>query len=1190
MLAHLQALDRPLSSGQRCGLVRACVKYDAEAVLFELNPQQEPVPTLEHAPTVCLALVGGFFPPNLEKTRVAPFTGRIVAHTVTVAAASGCVDPGKLAALLNLLLRSSLSRLAIAACTAVQGKLRPQAWVAIARTCTPLLSDASSAEAELLAASFLDGLLHVSSAEAFALARPLLAFASSEQVVNAGHTSLDCLRQNVQPHEVLAQALNLLLESLSLTAPSATSLPCKVLRHAKALLSLPVSLLDSAVGALSLALRYAPTGLVCISSILDAAQSKPRAVWDGLLATVCLTDPSRLGTVEQWLVAAGPAQANCLELLHALVLKSSTLLPSETVDRMFVSAIRPALVEKGRSSDLAFNVAAGLIHRGLMPVSQVAQSCLDQVQQGNRNVHLAPALINLTSLLLLVAPADPHVNSLSRLLTEKIMLLLVRAFAEHKTDPQDVQPSLEAVSALVHAQSDAGLSSPSHLVLPVVEALVRCRFNSPTHSVLACSLVRSCAPAWGVAACTRLAALVIGNSRFRAVMRKGDQDVLGCRLPMALVLYYLISAGAAPANLVAALRGAYLGSLDAADRTLFSALQLVVAETSGLAGPVEGLELVSGGVNDETASPMQQLVSLDAHQLQLTCRLFPRNRRFDATDAGVSRFTTTEPLAGLLAPTSVAHEDILAKLYDPLAILSLFASTLLGQAKPRRADWIGVGSNYALGVVFCCLSSRASHVRALALGILGKVMGLVAGTTFPERELLLAPLRVLQEQVPVVCFQDAAAIPVLPLSTALFATYVLDACVSPTRGDGVGAALAHWAMQRVRTQALQCTRDGEPPVPGPIPVLRSFIDGEMEDADACAGASARVWMLELAADALAQGGEDELHSALRRLPDTLRALWSDLAVADPAAATAVSQPSSQLYTPTTGLGQTPALYGDANRATAHAIARIWLNVVAQPVMSARGARTRLALLLYARTQQAAVPNPHVLWTTLAARTAIGLSFSPAWPSSSDAAAAAAAADGVEGQDGVPSPSDTDGALAAHLDALLYEVLCDGLLRGGAPADGLSVVLDALDVLLGRLIQRAAFTSPGQTRSPAASAASATPSLGLVLQRAVDVLRAIWPTVQPHCGSVAAARGRTQGQDQATALEDCQAFFERCLVRMRRALAGAAVQPRQSKSLDEQDTAAGAHRYTTPGALAMQRQVDELASRVAHKRAQLRAAV
>lgn len=1077
-----------------------------------------------------------------DHVQVPPFTAQMVGHVLKVA---GLSDPAKLASLLALLLRSNAAPLAADVGNAlIQSGF--SGWVSVAQACTPLLRQARPSHAHLCTDPILRGLLSLFTSESLYLARPLLALASAKTVEGAVHMTLASVQKaGGNCTELLPQAMNILLDSLSLTTPSTAEVAHQVLSHADLLLSLPSLQPDATAGALSLALRHTRQPMSNLSYLLTAAETKPLQVWDALLAALLFTRPSHLKDVQTWFLTA-PSTARWLELLHAIVLHPRSSLPTGKLRSLVTTTIVPSLSgSDARTPMLAVNVAVSMVQRGWISAAEIAQGCSDLVQQGERRTLLSPALIDLCTALVSIAPTDKVVTDVSQKLMVQVLPVLVRAFAEHETDPEDVPPCLSAVGGLMRAQAEAQLNMPAHLVLPVVEAILRVRFESPHHTVLACTLVQTCAPHWGLTACTRLTALLIGKPRFRTVMRHNDKAPHGSRLPMALILLHLVSFGAAPAELGTALRAVYSGSLDAADRTLFATLQRAGARE--LSGPVDGLELAEGGSAGEgTTSPIQQLASLDPERLRMTCRLFPRNRRFDMPDPGISHYTTMEPLSrsgSSVQWESVAHDTILGNMYDPLAVLCLFTSALLGQEKPKRHHWVALGSNYAIGLVFCCLSSRATHVRALASTLLGKILGLVCGSSFPERDLLLVGLQALQEHIPLASpntsLDDPQSIPLaVPLSTTLYAAYVMDACVSPERGDRVGETLARRAMYRARSRLRQRTNPTLDSVAS-IPILRTFLEGKVDDSsDAQAGGSARVFLLDFLADVLAQGGKTEGTLYTQRLTDHLMALWSQLSTADSAAA--LSQSVGTSTPPHQGLGLSPALFGDTNRAAAHALVRIWMTLCAQPLRSQdlAAARKKVNLLSFIRLQQAAVHAPAPIWTTLASRTALSL---PPFRGS-----ASADNDGnrqvsqTKGEEGINNDRAHLTQLPMRMESLLWEILCDGLTIAPAPEteSGIRTALNALQTLLARL----KGISAGQYAPPI--------GIGVFALRVMEVLWALKGAVQgfgvKRMSEQEGSREDEQEQDYPFAdLPPVQAIWVQCLALLQQAL----VRAHQNKDLN-----------------------------------------
>lgn len=367
-----------------------------------------------------------------------------------------------------------------------------------------------------------------------------------------------------------------------------------------------------------------------------------------------------------------------------------------------------------------------------------------------------PAAIMLATELFTIRPPKKGTAYVHGLV-EKILLWLVRRFAEDTEDTLQTLLGVEALNELL-VLSYSTLKPLSHLSEPVITAAIKNRLANRLHAKLIHLLLLGTDLDTVKLSSTISemleARIVLGNPLIRSQV---IETIHSCVLKDKNILTMAM---------IADLVSLYKGSLSREDRQIMQILQLY-EQNRGLSL----LELLkshwSPSKEQINVDPTTKLVwRMDEKRAFETCLRFPRGR-------------------GMQNIIHHGYEDTeiesLASIYDPIFVLATFGSFLADSDPLTGLSWIDLLRSNILSVVCCCLSSKCGDMRSLSATLLAQTYEQMLTADFFERDQMVLVFDAMRN-----CIgsqggsNESGAVPPIPLTTTIFIAFALRAIAQPS--------------------------------------------------------------------------------------------------------------------------------------------------------------------------------------------------------------------------------------------------------------------------------------------------------------------------------------------------------------------------------------------------------------------------
>ncbi len=574
------------------------------------------------------------------------------------------------------------------------------------------------------------------------------------------------------------------------------------------------------------------------------------------------------------------------ELLHAL----ATHLPSalQTANKVTVDAVVSVtaaciFARESRRQTLGLRLTAVLTSLSAGPLDQLASALLLALAHTEPAVACNSASIQCCAMLL-QSQSSEKVKQLANEVLQTALQWLVRRFAEDAVDTDSLLLAIDSLTTAIPFFAEAGIEPKKHLAEPTIEAGIRYRLDAPKPRALVAALCSQ--GAFSPASASRLAAFVAGHKQL-ADATKADASA-------AIILHSFVRAGAISDVLTQALLSSYGGSLSLTDRLLFASLQQVDRK--------QALDVWSQWSPDGTGSDLvEKLLALDPTRLLASCTGFNRSRRFESVS--------------IATPHADNGESSTSRCYDPLMVLSLLSAATL-ERRLTGLEWLDLLRANVVSVVVCCLSSRSSHVRMLAMIVLGRAYAMIKAADISEDEQVILVLDLLRDLISDSQDPDDTEVPSLRFSTVLFFAHVLRSLAAPS--NFTFPSFMRFLLQRPKYDVQD------------LPLLYNYLASSNDEHR-----SEKVFILRYLRDVLRHGGRDEWQLCRRRH---------------------VAELLMSMY---------PTQLAEASAKQARALVDDIFEVMCSQAHTAKDLLKRHGFLSWIATQQAAEAAPRILWMRLA---------------------------------------------------------------------------------------------------------------------------------------------------------------------------------------------------------------------------------
>ncbi|WFD29786.1 hypothetical protein MSPP1_000799 [Malassezia sp. CBS 17886] len=487
----------------------------------------------------------------------------------------------------------------------------------------------------------------------------------------------------------------------------------------------------------TLATLHSVQSSVTAVTLVPLLRCPPDAYVDAVLMRILYAVPHALRIVRKAWEAHCPPLQDYLFSTVALLERTAVLNePLGTLTMPIADALLPLLFSADASAacrGVVFLLRAGGDARDMVTArlaSEMHAAPMQNIFQGR----IAWVLAQITA-------GDPtHAPTVLAPFVDASLRWIVRRYAEDSVDAGPFVEAVRAFRSLLRTHSEARSHLRSHLVDPVVAAVLQHRSESAPAVSLAQTLVEYCSV--GHAASVRHINMVLSRTELLSGLRMPTTES-GRALRQATVSLLVsllrtnMDALNAPSTLSRTLF-LYTGTLSAQDRALFGVLLRHEAESRHSL-----LEVLQGWAADQRLVPsalqkdtlLAALLSLSPHMTQATCVRFPRGSH-----------------AGGRPRVHVADDE--NEMYDPWLVLNLVGGAIMERelqednAYLTGLEWLAILRTGAMGVLVCALSAHRAALRRAALVLLGKVYACLQHTSFRERDLVILVLERLRDAVP----------------------------------------------------------------------------------------------------------------------------------------------------------------------------------------------------------------------------------------------------------------------------------------------------------------------------------------------------------------------------------------------------------------------------------------------------------
>jgi Nucleolar pre-ribosomal-associated protein 1 len=446
---------------------------------------------------------------------------------------------------------------------------------------------------------------------------------------------------------------------------------------------------------------------------------------------------------------------NASESIGEAIGVHATNVPSDLADDVIATIVSHVFSKDKAISTAMMRAAVSL--KGTLK-DQMFTTLLSSIPEKPINVFKVDAVL----LALHAAKYDdqyPTAKKVVQMISEKILLWLVRRFAEDDEDSTETLEIIKAFLELIQFQPDL-LKSFTHLVEPVLTAAINRRLQYELHAELITSLFLF----------TPLKSNAVQLYMDKMLHDRAALAIASIResIVTAVTTYIEKDKSLASNAVMTRLVSLYRGSLELSDRQIFQSLAFYEQSHSS-ASMLSMFKEWNTSNNISGANDESLIYRLDANRVLDTIQQFPRARSYrDLKSAGYGQLSTK-------------YTD-LGSLYDPLFLLSVYAQFLSGDRNPSGLQLVELMRTNFLGATVCCLSSNDQSVRDSASLMVAKTYGFAKSAEFHEKEQLLLILDALRNSIKQAKAMDEDGLMSrpLPLTITMFVAHAIRALAQPT--------------------------------------------------------------------------------------------------------------------------------------------------------------------------------------------------------------------------------------------------------------------------------------------------------------------------------------------------------------------------------------------------------------------------